>query len=102
MCHLTVLLFLAGCELERAGPASPGSTSAQGAAVAAELEALSVRIQEHALAIQAASDPEALAGGGEPPDVGLIRAELEQLRTRRDELAAQLAAMERLAAGPAR
>lgn len=99
MCQLTVLLLLAGCEIERQQPASPGSPSAEGAVMAAEIEALSVLIQERALAIQAAGDPEALAGG-EPPDLDAIRAELEQLRVQRDQLAATLEAMEQLAASP--
>jgi hypothetical protein len=100
VCQLTVLLLLAGCELERQQPASPGSSSANGAAMAGEIEALSARIQERALAIQAASDPEALAAGGPSPDLALIRAELEQLRAQREALASKLAAMEQLAVGP--
>ncbi len=101
MCQLTVMLLLGGCELERVEPASPGSVSASAAVLASDLELIAAQIEEHALAIQAASDPEALAGGGPPPDLDAIRVDLEQLRARRDELASQLAAIEQLAAGSA-
>ncbi len=101
-CLVALAMFLAlGCELERVEPATPGSPSAEGAALAGELAELSVRIQEHALAVQAASDPEALSGAGEPPDLERIQVELSQLRARRDELAGRLEAMEQLAASPA-
>jgi hypothetical protein len=97
---LTLLLCAAlACSREREEPASPGSPSAQGAALAAELEALALEVQERALAIQAASDPEAVAGG-DRPDLPKLRAELSALRERQREIRLTLERMEELALSP--
>ena len=71
-----LLALCVGCAVEDPPPASPGSSSADGAALAQDLEELAARVREHALAIQAASDPERLLAGGEPPDVQVLEAEL--------------------------
>jgi hypothetical protein len=89
-----LLILLSGCELERVGPAAERSPAAEAVAVAAELEALSARIEEHVLAIQAGSDPEALLASGAPLDLEALRSELEATRARRDELEAKLELME--------
>ncbi len=97
---LITFLAMTACETERVTLATKGSPSADAAALAGEIEQLSVQIQERALAIQALADPEAMAGGGPPPDLETLRAEIEQLRARREELGARLSEMERLATNP--
>jgi outer membrane murein-binding lipoprotein Lpp len=96
------LLFaalLAACEPRPEGPASVGSPSSQGAALAAEIERLTVEIRQAALAVQAASDPEQRAAGGPPPDLEASKAQLARIKAQRDALEEQLARMERLASG---
>jgi len=97
---LLSVLLLTACELERVEPASAGSASAQGAVLADELVGIAAEVQRLAHAIEAASDPEAVEGTGQAPDVALLRLELERLHARRDELAVGLQEMERLAASP--
>lgn len=96
---LLTLLLLVACELERVGPASEGSASATAAAQVQELERLSAEVGRLALSIQAASDPEAVAGGAEL-DVEAIQADLQRLRAQRDALAAQLEELEAVAVSP--
>ncbi len=95
-----VLMVVLGCEPAPPLPAVSGTPSAEGAALAGELEGLATQLREHALAIQAASDPERAIGGGPPPDIDAMKRELEAVQARMAEIEAQLLAMEELASSP--